>query len=235
MKSNKKPFYKQWWAVTIAFIFVFFVGYIFGSPVSSSDDSNDEASVASSSKSSSKSTTDDKSSGKNNAKKTLDDKSSGKNNAKKTLTVSYKNYEISSEKTFKPNYTNNSWAGGSVSVDSITLYKTAKAYNYDSANDGKFTIQGFMQIHYVIKTKADVSVYPTQGTYIYSNGEQHGADSTESWDGDISKNVTKQGMVTVPVEKISSVNSVRVKFDASGQDFSDDSLDHDFDFTITLS
>lgn len=221
MKSNKKPFYKQWWAVTIAFIFVFFVGYIFGSAASSSDDSNDEASVASSSKSSSKSTT--------------DDKSSGKNNAKKTLTVSYKNYEISSEKTFKPNYTNNSWAGGSVSVDSITLYKTAKAYNYDSANDGKFTIQGFMQIHYVIKTKADISVYPTQGTYIYSNGEQHGADSTESWDGDISKNVTKQGTVTVPVEKISSVNSVRVKFDASGQDFSDDSLDHDFDFTITLS
>ncbi|MDA3801624.1 hypothetical protein PF585_05860 [Lactobacillus delbrueckii] len=221
MKSNKKPFYKQWWAVTIAFIFVFFVGYIFGSAASSSDDSNDEAYVASSSKSSSKSTT--------------DDKSSGKNNAKKTLTVSYKNYEISSEKTFKPNYTNNSWAGGSVSVDSITLYKTAKAYNYDSANDGKFTIQGFMQIHYVIKTKADVSVYPTQGTYIYSNGEQHGADSTESWDGDISKNVTKQGTVTVPVEKISSVNSVRVKFDASGQDFSDDSLDHDFDFTITLS
>lgn len=221
MKSNKKPFYKQWWAVTIAFIFVFFVGYIFGSTASSSDDSNDEAPVASSSKSSSKSTT--------------DDKSSGKNNAKKTLTVSYKNYEISSEKTFKPNYTNNSWAGGSVSVDSITLYKTAKAYNYDSANDGKFTIQGFMQIHYVIKTKADVSVYPTQGTYIYSNGEQHGADSTESWDGDISKNVTKQGTVTVPVEKISSVNSVRVKFDASGQDFSDDSLDHDFDFTITLS
>ncbi|MCH3983083.1 MAG: hypothetical protein LKE56_00275 [Lactobacillus delbrueckii] len=221
MKSNKKPFYKQWWAVTIAFIFVFFVGYIFGSAASSSDDSNDEASVASSSKSSSKSTT--------------DDKSSGKNNAKKTLTVSYKNYEISSEKTFKSNYTNNSWAGGSVSVDSITLYKTAKAYNYDSANDGKFTIQGFMQIHYVIKTKADVSVYPTQGTYIYSNGEQHGADSTESWDGDISKNVTKQGTVTVPVEKISNVNSVRVKFDASGQDFSDDSLDHDFDFTITLS
>ncbi len=221
MKSNKKPFYKQWWAVTIAFIFVFFVGYIFGSAASSSDDSNDEASVASSSKSSSKSTT--------------DDKSSGKNNAKKTLTVSYKNYEISSEKTFKSNYTNNSWAGGSVSVDSITLYKTAKAYNYDSANDGKFTIQGFMQIHYVIKTKADVSVYPTQGTYIYSNGEQHGADSTESWDGDISKNVTKQGTVTVPVEKISTVNSVRVKFDASGQDFSDDSLDHDFDFTITLS
>lgn len=221
MKSNKKPFYKQWWAVTIAFIFVFFVGYIFGSAASSSDDSNDEASVASSSKSSSKSTT--------------DDKSSGKNNAKKTLTVSYKNYEISSEKTFKPNYTNNSWAGGSVSVDRITLYKTAKAYNYDSANDGKFTIQGFMQIHYVIKTKADVSVYPTQGTYIYSNGEQHGADSTESWDGDISKNVTKQGTVTVPVEKISNVNSVRVKFDASGQDFSDDSLDHDFDFTITLS
>ncbi len=221
MKSNKKPFYKQWWAVTIAFIFVFFVGYIFGSAASSSDDSNDEASVARSSKSSSKSTT--------------DDKSSGKNNTKKTLTVSYKNYEISSEKTFKPNYTNNSWAGGSVSVDSITLYKTAKAYNYDSANDGKFTIQGFMQIHYVIKTKADVSVYPTQGTYIYSNGEQHGADSTESWDGDISKNVTKQGTVTVPVEKISNVNSVRVKFDASGQDFSDDSLDHDFDFTITLS
>ncbi|WP_296225286.1 hypothetical protein [uncultured Lactobacillus sp.] len=221
MKSNKKPFYKQWWAVTIAFIFVFFVGYIFGSAASSSDDSNDEASVARSSNSSSKSTT--------------DDKSSGKNNAKKTLTVSYKNYEISSEKTFKPNYTNNSWAGGSVSVDSITLYKTAKAYNYDSANDGKFTIQGFMQIHYVIKTKADVSVYPTQGTYIYSNGEQHGADSTESWDGDISKNVTKQGTVTVPVEKISNVNSVRVKFDASGQDFSDDSLDHDFDFTITLS
>lgn len=221
MKSNKKPFYKQWWAVTIAFIFVFFVGYIFGSAASSSDDSNDEAPVASSSKNSSKSAT--------------DDKSSGKNNAKKTLTVSYKNYEISSEKTFKPNYTNNSWAGGSVSVDSITLYKTAKAYNYDSANDGKFTIQGFMQIHYVIKTKADVSVYPTQGTYIYSNGEQHGADSTESWDGDISKNVTKQGTVTVPVEKISNVNSVRVKFDASGQDFSDDSLDHDFDFTITLS
>ena len=202
MKSNKKPFYKQWWAVTIAFILVFFAGYIIGAAGASGDDETNEASVSSSSKDSSKTST--------------ADRSSGKSNAKQILTVDYKVYEIASEKSFKPNY------------------KTAKTYKYDSANDGKFNIQGFLQLHYVIKTKADVSVYPTQGTYIYSNGEQHEADSTESWDGDISKNVSKQGTVTVPVEQISNVKSVRVKFDASGQDFSDDSLDHDFDFTITL-
>ncbi|WP_302188424.1 hypothetical protein [uncultured Lactobacillus sp.] len=220
MKSNKKPFYKQWWAVTIAFILVFFAGYIIGAAGASGDDETNEASVSSSSKDSSKTST--------------ADRSSGKSNAKQILTVDYKDYEIASEKSFKPNYTNSSWAGGSVTVDKVTLYKTAKTYKYDSANDGKFNIQGFLQLHYVIKTKADVSVYPTQGTYIYSNGEQHEADSTESWDGDISKNVSKQGTVTVPVEQISNVKSVRVKFDASGQDFSDDSLDHDFDFTITL-
>lgn len=221
MKSNKKPFYKQWWAVTIAFILVFFAGYIIGAAGASGDDETHEASVASSSKHSAKSST--------------TEKSSGKSNAKRILTVDYQNYEIASAKTFKPNYTNNSWAGGSVTVDKVTLYKTAKTYKYNSANDGKFNIHGFLQLHYVIKTKADVSVYPTQGTYSYSNGEQHEADSTESWDGDISKNVSKQGTVTVPVENTSNMKSVRVKFDASGQDFSDDSLDHDFDFTITLS
>ena len=117
MKSNKKPFYKQWWAVTIAFIFVFFIGYIFGSAASSSDDSNDEASVASSSKSSSKSTT--------------DDKSSGKNNAKKTLTVSYKNYEISSEKTFKPKLSV-SWAAASAVMVFCQVRKGTSRFQFSS-------------------------------------------------------------------------------------------------------
>ena len=125
MKSNKKPFYKQWWAVTIAFILVFFAGYIIGAAGASGDDETHEASVASSSKHSAKSST--------------TEKSSGKSNAKRILTVDYQNYEIASAKTFKPNYTNNSWAGGSVTVDKVTLYKTAKTYKYDSATTANST------------------------------------------------------------------------------------------------
>lgn len=148
-----------------------------------------------------------------------------------------KKYQIKAMKTFNVNYTDSSWQGADIKINKIVVYKAAKPYKYSSANDGKFTLNGFVRIYMTIKTKEDISIYPTQGTYNYSNGEQHDAEGNENWDGDINEDVVKSGSITVPVENLpstSSLKKIRMKFHGNAQDTDDDSLDKDFDFTVDL-
>ena len=154
-----------------------------------------------------------------------------------TLTLNYKKYKVKAMKTYAVNYIDNSWDGGDVKINKVIIYKTSKPYKYKSANDGSFTINGFVRIYMSIKSKNDISVYPTQGTLNYSNGEQHGVDSMENWDGNINSGVTKSGTVTAPIEDLpttSSLKNIRMKFDGYGQNDDSDLLDKDFDFTINL-
>ena len=155
-----------------------------------------------------------------------------------TLKIDYDDYKVKAVKTYRVNSIDDSWDGGDLKIKKVVVYKLAKPYTYDSSSDGKFKIQGFIRIYMSIKAKDDVTIYPTQGDYSYSNGEQHTADvSDENWDGDINSGVTKSGTVTIPVEKLSSTSSIkfiRAKFDANAQDFDDDSLQKDFDFNINL-
>lgn len=154
-----------------------------------------------------------------------------------SLKVDYKSYKIKAIKTYRVNYTDHSWDGGDVKINKIVIYQTAKPYKYDSANDGKFTIHGFAKIYMSVKAADDISIYPTQGTYSYSNGEQHEADSMEDWDGNINDGIKKSGTITLPIQKLSSTSSlksIRMKFDASSQDEDNESMDKTFDLTIDL-
>lgn len=154
-----------------------------------------------------------------------------------TISVGYKKYKIKAIKTYRIGYIDKSWDGGTVKINKIKIYQTAKPYKYDSANDGKFQVNGFARIYMSVSAEDDISIYPSQGTYNYSDGEQHDADSDENWDGNINNSVTKSGTITIPIEHLkstSSIKSIRMKFDGNAQDTDDDSLDKTFDFTVDL-
>lgn len=153
------------------------------------------------------------------------------------IELDYKKYRIKALKNYRVNYTDHSWDGGDIKIKKIVIYQTAKPYKYKSANDGKFTIHGFAQIYMSVRADGDISIYPTQGTYSYSNGEQHEADSMENWDGDINDGITKSGTITLPIQRLnstSSLKSIRMKFDASSQDTDDEDLNKTFDLTVDL-
>lgn len=159
------------------------------------------------------------------------------NHSSHTITVDYKKYKIKSMKNFRINYTDDSWAGGDIKINKVVVYKTVKPYKYESANDGTFNINGFVKVYMTIKSKNDITINPTEGTFSYSNGEQHEADSLEDWDGNINNGVSKSGTITIPVEKLastSSLKSIRMRFDGYSQDTDDESLDKNFDFSIDL-
>lgn len=159
--------------------------------------------------------------------------------AKKTIEVSYQKYDVQDEKQYDVNFTDTSWSPATVKVSTVTVYKLAKPYKYESANDGTFDATGFVRLHVIVTPNQDISVYPTQGTMIYSNGEQHGADSMESWDGDIAKGATKEGDITVPVKDLASttaLTNIRFKFDGSYEtdNYDDDNANKSYDITINL-
>lgn len=175
-----------------------------------------------------------------NAKASSTASSSSKTTKKNTIEVNYEKYEVKDSKTYKVNYSDTSWAGTNVTVNSVTVYKLAKAYKYDSANDGNFDVNGFVQINMSVLPTRDISIYPTQGTLVLDNGEQHEADSDESWDGDIAASATKTGNITVPVSSLdssSSIGSLRFKFDGNYEtdDYDDENSDHDYDMSINLN
>lgn len=166
--------------------------------------------------------------------------SSSKSTKKNTIEINYQKYEVKDSKTYKVNYSDNSWAGTNVKINSVTVYKLAKPYKYDSANDGNFNVNGFVRINMSVSPTRDISIYPTQGTLVLDNGEQHEADSNESWDGDVAAGATKTGNITIPVSSLDSSNSIgglRFKFDGNYEtdDIEDDNFDHDYDVSLNLN
>ncbi|MHC9536838.1 CD20-like domain-containing protein [Dellaglioa sp. BT-FLS60] len=168
------------------------------------------------------------------------EKDQSKTNSKeKSITVAYTDYKFNDSKNYAVNFTDNSWAGTKVKIDKVTVYKLVKSYSYESANDGTFNAAGFVQLHFSVTPSKDISFYPTQGTAIFSNGEQHEADSDENWDGDIANKVTKDGTVTIPVKslkKVTSLTSIRFKFDADydTDNYDDEDAYHTYDLTLNL-
>lgn len=206
---SHKPWYKTWstWVIIVLSILVISMGFFILTDGSFRDSSDSDANT-----------------------------SQNTNNGH-TLSVDYKKYQIKAMKNYRVDYTDHSWDGGDVRINKVIIYQTAKPYMFSSSNDGKFNIHGFARIYMTVKADDDVSIYPTQGTYNYSDGEQHGVDSSESWDGDINDGTTKSGTVTIPIQHLkntSSLKSIRMKFDASAQDDDDDSLDKTFDLTVDL-
>lgn len=159
---------------------------------------------------------------------------------KNTIEVNYDDYDVKDSKTYTVNYTDNTWSAANVKVNSVTVYKLAKAYTYDSANDGKFNVNGFVRLNVSLSPSRDVKMFPTQGTLVLDNGEQHEADSTESWDGDISSGATKTGDITIPVSDLAaanSINNLRFTFNSfyDTDDYDDDNSNYDYDMSFNLN
>ena len=89
----------------------------------------------------------------------------------------------------------------------------------------------------IVKAAQDISIYPTQGTVVLSNGEQEDATNDDNWDGDIKAGAIKNGVATFPIKNLSSVSdikNIRFTFSGNAQDTDNDGLDKDFDLTIDL-
>ena len=166
---------------------------------------------------------------------------SDSNSKKKSniLTIDYNDYSFSNSKDYSVVISDDSWAGTKVKVDKVTVYKLAKTYKYKSINDGTFDIEGFVKLHFSIAPSRDVAIYPTQGTAIFDNGEQHEAISSGSWDGDIAGSAVKDGTVTIPVKSLKAVTSlknIRFKFTSNydTDDYDDNNAHHDYDLNLKL-
>lgn len=150
-----------------------------------------------------------------------------------SITVDYDDYDVKSSKNYNVNYSNTDWDAANVSIDKITVYKLDKPYKFDSANNGKYKINGFIKIHMKIKANSDISIYPQQGTANFGNDQEDAVG--ESWDGDINKGAVKSGNVYIPVKNLSkstSISSLRFKFDANGQKNLEDSYTYDVNLNL---
>lgn len=150
------------------------------------------------------------------------------------ITVDYDDYNVKSSKTYKLNYTNDDWDEANVKINKVTVYKLSKPYKFDSANDGKFNINGFIKLNMSIKANDDISIYPQQGTAVIGDEQEDAVG--ESWDGDINKGAQKSGEVYIPIKdlkKPTDISNIRFKF--SGNNQNNMESDHDYDLTLKLN
>ncbi|MFT9452739.1 hypothetical protein [Liquorilactobacillus ghanensis] len=218
-QKNNKPFYKKWWVWVLAVVVIIFLIGVFGGTGNSKSNNNTK-----------------QNSTENASGHSTTNKEKGNTTSPQKITVSYQNYSISHSKTYLTNYENTMWNAATVKVAKIVVYTLKNPTKYKSANDGTFQATGFVRIYFNVKANRDISIYPTQGTYIFNNTEQHEADAGETWDGDISNGVTKNGSVTVPIKDVSNLKTVRIKFDGNynTNDYDDNNSDHTYDFTLNL-
>ncbi|WP_297819811.1 hypothetical protein [uncultured Lactobacillus sp.] len=166
-----------------------------------------------------------------------DDKNAGKDNTEKGVTFDGDAFPISAKKIYNTNYTDKTWPGGTVEIKSVQIYKLKSPHQYESANDGTYEVNGVLKIDMIVKAAQDISIYPTQGTVVLSNGEQEDATNDDNWDGDIKAGAIKNGVATFPIKNLSSVSdikNIRFTFSGNAQDTDNDGLDKDFDLTIDL-
>ncbi len=227
-KSNK-PFYKKWWVWVLAAVVVIVLIVLIGT-------NNSSGNSASDSNTSQDSVTDSSSDSSATSGHSTTSKEKGNSTSSDKITVNYQDYEILHSKSYPANYQNTAWNAAAVKVTKIVAYTLVNPTKYKSANDGTFQATGFVRIYFNVKANRDISIYPTQGTYIFNNTEQHEADGDETWDGDISNGVIKNGSVTVPIKDVSNLKTVRIKFDADydTDDIDDDNSNYTYDFTLNL-
>lgn len=110
-----KPWYKKWWVWLLAVIVVIFIFGAFGGSNSKSNSSSKQNKTE---KSTGHATT-------NNEK--------GESSTSQKITVSYKDYNVSSDKTYSTNYTDATWNAATVKVTKVIVYTLTKPTEYKSA------------------------------------------------------------------------------------------------------
>lgn len=157
---------------------------------------------------------------------------------KQQLEINYENYKLKGQKDYAADFTDKSWAGTKVVIDKVQIAQV-ESQEYDSANDGKFDVNGFARLHMQVTPSRDINFYPTQGTAIYNDGQQQEATGNESWDGEIAKGATKDGWISFPIKELNdptALTSLRLKFtaDYDTDDYDDDGAYQDYDLTLEL-
>lgn len=224
-KKQKKP-----WLIASGVGIVLFVLGIAVAAGGTGSSSSENADNSATSKSLPKSTV---AKGSNTKK----EKSSSSSSQEKTIDFDNNKLSVLANVTYPVQWSDNSWAGTQVSVDKATLVKVDP---FKDDGDGK-TYSGIVVVHFKITAARDISIFPSQGTLITSDGQQAEADSydSDSFDGDIGKGVTKDGYVAWELEKMDdpkAIKTLRIKFDASYEtdDLDDDNAYKTYDFTISI-
>ncbi|MCI1985281.1 MAG: DUF4352 domain-containing protein [Lactobacillus sp.] len=218
--KEAKAWYKRWWIWAIVVVVLIFIVPALVGGGGSSDDSSSSTKTAKTAKGSS-------------TKK----EASSSSSAAKTIKFDNGTRDIVSEATYPVSYSDNSWAGTTVSIDKARVIQV-KPFKDDG--DSK-TYEGIVEVHFTVKATRDISIYPSQATLITSDGQQTDADGydTDNFDGDLGKGVTKDGTVRFELPKLTdakSIKTLRLKWSGNydTDDVDDDGAYKDYDATITL-
>lgn len=158
----------------------------------------------------------------------------------KTTAVKFNDGEATVLKsaTYQPNFLDLSWGGTDVKIDQVKVLKIRPITSEDE-NDRIY--RGMVVVHFNISPSQDITMYPTQGVLVTSDGQQVNADSysSDTFDGDIAKDVTKAGNVVfflTAMDDPKAIKSIRLKWDAhyDGVSFNDTTNFHDYDVTLKL-
>lgn len=223
-KKQKKP-----WLIASGVGIVLFILGIAVDAGGTGSSSSDKANNPTTSKSLSKSTV---------AKGSTTKKSnSSSSESTQTIDFGYEKHPILDQATYPVQWSDNTWAGTQVKVDKVQIIKT-KPFKDDAT--GKM-YAGVVLMHFGITASRDISIYPSQGTLVTSDGQQSSADTLngEDFDGDIAKGVSRDGYVIWELEKMDNpkaIKTLRVKFDANydTDDMDDDNSYKTYDFTINI-
>ena len=176
-------------------------------------------------------------SAKNTDSDDYSDESSGKTDNKNQIELDDDKIDIKDSKEYSTTYSDSSWAGTTVKIDKVTVYKTDGEYS--DRDDGKFN--GVVKVHFDIKAGRDISIYASQATLNTNDGQQVEADGYDSddFDGDLNSGANANGDVYFLLPKLGSVSdlhTLRLKFDSSydTDDYDDDNSDHSYDVTVNL-
>lgn len=166
-----------------------------------------------------------------------DDESSSETDNKNQIELDDDKIDIKDSKEYSTTYSDSSWAGTTVKIDKVTVYKTDGEYS--DGDDGKFN--GIAKVHFDIKAGRDISMYASQATLNTNDGQQVDADTYDSddFDGDLNSGAHTDGDVYFLLPKLDSVSSLktlRLKFtsDYDTDDYDDDNSDHSYDVTVNL-
>lgn len=165
------------------------------------------------------------------------DESSSKTDNKNEIELNDDKMDIKDSKEYSTTYSDSSWAGTTVKIDKVTVYKTDGEYS--DGDDGKFN--GIAKVHFDIKAGRDISMYASQATLNTNDGQQVDADTYDSddFDGDLNSGAHTDGDVYFLLPKLDSVSSLktlRLKFtsDYDTDDYDDDNSNHSYDVTVNL-
>lgn len=146
--------------------------------------------------------------------------------------------EILNKKNYDINFDDNSWNSALTKINNIEVIKT-NPFIYSDSNSDK--AEGLVILNISIHPSEDVNFNTASANLITNDGQQIETEFysiknyKENPDGEIANGVKKDGTLIFPIEKLNGIDDLtklRLKFDASNNDDSDD---HDYDMTINLN